>query len=266
MWSRRDDSSSVTAASSRGAACGTWFRWTVDGVPLDRRHPAARARGGELAAGVPARDARVDRPRATFAPAAIIAWTGAVRRGGSSGHVGVRRRCPNQSSTADYVRGVLHGQLGARGHEHRSPLRHPRTRSCRPASRPLPTGRRARRWRPDPSWAPAPGRPGGGSTSDHRCSVSKSVSCRGSSSEKCTRSRRSRGFIAPQGSGRADVWGRSAATARLTAAHPAAAGQRGRGSPVTTFSYSTDAPAKVRAGVLVLPMYSGPKDRSPVPA
>ena len=28
---------------------------------------------------------------------------------------------------------------------------------------------------------------------------------------------------------------------------------------MTTFSYSTDAPATVRAGVLVLPMYSGPK-------
>ena len=34
---------------------------------------------------------------------------------------------------------------------------------------------------------------------------------------------------------------------------------------MTTFSYSTDAPSKVRAGVLVLPMYHGPKGPLPGP-
>ena len=194
-------------AWSPAPACGSSYPWTAARGSVVRRHPAARAAArGARGAGYRPVMRVVDGPRATLAPAPHHRdRTGAVVRGGSAGDRRRRRRCRDQQHHRRILRGVLHGQLGSRGHEHRSPTARPAPATCRPASRPLPTGRTSTASDAGSVMGPSPWAPWRQMTSDHRCSVSKRVSCRGSSSEKCTRSRRSRGFIAPQGSGRGRV-------------------------------------------------------------
>ena len=193
------------------------------------------------------RDHRGDRP-----------LPGRRRSAGSDGGRSDRRRRGRRGRYLHdrrLLRGVADRELGAGRHEHGVPLAHARTPLADLHRDLAGEHRHDRVGLPVSAIGPMPCAPCRQISWLQMRSVSNRTSVRAASSSNHTRSRMSRGFIAAQPTDRR-LHCPATPSCHRGADRPT---DEGEDRHVTTYSYSSESPADVKAGLLIVPVFQGPK-------